>query len=186
MFDVIVTRHPALLQYLVNKGYANPDTPVISHATPADVEGKHVLGVLPLSLAAFAASVTEVPLSLTPDMRGRELSLAELEAVAGEPRQYYVRTNARDSVVLAKLCIYDMRDNGGEGYATSVSIEVAYLGKNTYMPVNSGMDLDWYIRYAKHYDFFFCYNDVDDGVQRTPITPDEAVELFKTMRYYGV
>lgn len=184
MFDLIVTRHPALLQYLVNKGYANPDTPVITHATPSDVKGKHVLGVLPLSLAALAASVTEVPLALTPDMRGRELALEELEAVAGEPKQYYVRANARDSVVLAKLCIYDMRDHGGGGYATNVSIEVAHLGENTYMPVNSGMDLDLYI--TKHYDFFFRYDDVDDGVQRTPITPDEAVELFKTMRYYGV
>lgn len=90
MFDVIVTRHPALLQYLVNKGYANPDTPVITHATPSDVKGKHVLGVLPLSLAALAASVTEVPLALTPDMRGRELSLEELEAVAEELVTYNV------------------------------------------------------------------------------------------------
>lgn len=46
--------------------------------------------VLPLSLAAQAESVTEIPLALTPDLRGKELDLATLLRVAGEAVTYTV------------------------------------------------------------------------------------------------
>jgi len=44
---------------------------VIAHATPADITGRDVIGVLPLALAALARSVTEIPLNLSPEMRAR-------------------------------------------------------------------------------------------------------------------
>lgn len=45
------------------------------HASPDDIEGKHVIGVLPMRLAALACKVTEIALDLPPDMRGKELDV---------------------------------------------------------------------------------------------------------------
>ena len=87
---IIITRHPALIALLVERGLATAQTPVISHATVEDVEGKDVIGVLPLSLAVHASTVTEVPLALTPELRGKELDLATLREVAGEAVTYKV------------------------------------------------------------------------------------------------
>lgn len=75
---LIVTRHPALIEFLAEEFNIVGD--VLPHASPADVEGQHVYGVLPLHLAAHAALVTEVKLDLPPEARGRELSLDEVRA----------------------------------------------------------------------------------------------------------
>ena len=90
MEAVVVTRHPALIELLRELNLIGTAVPVIAHATPADVAGKDAIGVLPLSLAAHAASVTEIPLDLTPEMRGKELDLATLRSVAGPPVTYKV------------------------------------------------------------------------------------------------
>jgi len=87
---IVVTRHPALVELLRERGLIGDDVRVISHATPQDVQGKHVIGVLPLSLAALAASVTEIPLTLSPELRGKELDLETLRQVAGEAVTYQV------------------------------------------------------------------------------------------------
>jgi hypothetical protein len=87
---VVVTRHPALVTLLVEKGVIEPGTPVLSHAGASDVEGKHVVGVLPLQLSALALSITEVPLRLSPEDRGVELTLERLKEIAGEPVTYQV------------------------------------------------------------------------------------------------
>ena len=91
---VVVTRHQALVDYLIEIGMTGHDTPVISHASKEAVAGKDVIGVLPLRLASVAASVTEVPLALGPEHRGRELTLREVRALAGEPVAYDVRVIA--------------------------------------------------------------------------------------------
>ena len=88
---VIVTRHPALVEYLHEIGIAPEGATVLTHASPADIEGTHVIGVLPLSLAALCSKVTEVPLALTPEMRGKELSLDEVRAIASAPVSYEVK-----------------------------------------------------------------------------------------------
>jgi len=88
---VVVTRHDALVALLRERGIIQgDDVTVLAHASADDVRGRHVIGVLPLSLAALAASVTEIPLSLTPDMRGRELGLDELRGIAGQAVTYQV------------------------------------------------------------------------------------------------
>ncbi len=87
---VVVTRHAGLVDYLVEEGIVGTDVPVISHASAEDVRGKHVIGVLPLSLAAEADKVTEVPLRLTPELRGVELSLDQVREIAGDPVTYKV------------------------------------------------------------------------------------------------
>lgn len=88
--DLVVTRHPALLEVLAEKGIATPETPVIAHASPEAVRGKNVAGVLPLSLAAECASITEVSLRLPAELRGRELSAEEVRAHMQGVRTYKV------------------------------------------------------------------------------------------------
>lgn len=88
---IVVTRHKGLVEHLVNTGVITQDTAVIVHASPEDVRGKHVIGVLPLSLAALAASVTEVPLALTPELRGLELNADQVAAIAGDPITYQIK-----------------------------------------------------------------------------------------------
>lgn len=89
---VVVSRHTALIEYLREIGLIGADdVRVISHATPDQVRGAHVIGVLPLHLAALALSVTEIALDVPPDCRGRELTLEELRRFSRGARRYVVR-----------------------------------------------------------------------------------------------
>lgn len=89
--DLIVTRHPALVEYLVEIGVADEGTCVLEHATEGQVAGCHVAGVLPHSLSCHCASYTEVPLRLPAELRGQELSLEQVREFAREPVCYQVR-----------------------------------------------------------------------------------------------
>ena len=89
---LVVTRHPALVEYLKETGLiSDGDYELIAHATVEDVKGKDVIGVLPINLAAEAASVTDVPLNIPAERRGQELGLSEVRAYAGPPRKYVVK-----------------------------------------------------------------------------------------------
>lgn len=90
VFDVIVTRHAALVRYLSALGLSGPETKVISHATPDQIRDRHVAGVLPHSLSCLTASFTEVPLFLPPELRGKELTYEQVKEFAGEPATYIV------------------------------------------------------------------------------------------------
>lgn len=96
----VVTRHKALVSYLLDKDIIKEgEYKLIEHADYKDVEGQDVIGVLPLQLASYAKSVTEVPLKLTPEMRGKELTFEEVEKIAQEPVQYIVReVNSTDGI----------------------------------------------------------------------------------------
>ena len=87
---VVVTRHQALIEYLIELELITAETPVISHASPGEIQGKDVIGVLPLSLASLAKSITEIPLALSPEDRGKELSIERLREIAGKPLTYTV------------------------------------------------------------------------------------------------
>ncbi len=88
---LVVTRHKALVEYLKEIDLINDRDPVISHATDVDVDGNHVIGVLPLSLASLCATVTEIPMNIPPELRGKELSIEQVRQYAGWPRTYEVR-----------------------------------------------------------------------------------------------
>ena len=80
---VVVTRHEALVDYMIEKGALEDslgeNIPFLSQATAEDVCGKRVIGVLPLSLAAEAAEVVVANLENVPkELRGTELSLEQL------------------------------------------------------------------------------------------------------------
>ena len=93
---VVVTRHPALITYLVEVGLVQEGVEVVSHADEASVRGKHIVGVLPLRLAALAASITEIPLIIPPDLRGVELSIDQIREHSGVPCTYVVRLGETD------------------------------------------------------------------------------------------
>lgn len=96
---IVVTRHKALINYLLEIGLITQGKySVIEHASVQDIAGKNIVGVLPLRLAAEAATVTEVPLELAPEDRGQELSLERLRAIAGKPVTYMVIDCERDEV----------------------------------------------------------------------------------------
>jgi hypothetical protein len=93
--DVVVTRHAPLVVVLRERGIIREDTPIIEHATPEAVTGKHVLGVLPHWLSCLAASITEVPMAgLTQAdreaMTRGDLGVERTRDVAGDPVSYVV------------------------------------------------------------------------------------------------
>jgi len=94
-FDVVVTRHHGLVEYLEELGLVDPNTvDVLAHASPAMITGKHVCGVLPHSLSCLTASFTEIPLALPPELRGVELTAEHVRQYAGNPVTYRVYADA--------------------------------------------------------------------------------------------
>jgi len=91
VIELVVTRHPGLLAYLLECGLATTETQVVAHASPDAVTGLNVCGVLPHSLSCLTASFTEVPLNLPAELRGQELTLEQVRQYAGEPVTYNVR-----------------------------------------------------------------------------------------------
>jgi len=100
MKALIITRHPALVAYLIEKGYVSADSEVIDHATPENVAGKHVWGVLPHSLSCLTKSFTEVPMFMPASKRGVELTLEDMHEFAGEPVTYVVNTQVAQAKIL--------------------------------------------------------------------------------------
>ena len=91
MKKLVVTRHSALVELLLERGLIKEgDFTLISHATPEDVAGKDVIGVLPMALAALANTITEVPLVVPQELRGQELSIDQVREFAGAPVTYKV------------------------------------------------------------------------------------------------
>jgi len=90
--NICVTRHPALVEYLREIGLLceTDPCPIIAHASPDDVRGKVVCGVLPLHLAAEAEMVVEIPLEIPAELRGQELSLEQVRSFAKPARTYRV------------------------------------------------------------------------------------------------
>jgi putative CRISPR-associated protein (TIGR02620 family) len=90
---LIVTRHEPLVEWLRRRGIAGK---VISQATPADVAGKDVYGILPLWLAAEANSITEVsmpglPLEARARVNGGDFSVEEMDAWGAHLQKFVVR-----------------------------------------------------------------------------------------------
>jgi len=77
-YDLVVTRHQGLVDYLRDQGRIDDDTPVVEHVERDDVEDKETIGVLPMSLAVHAAAHTEVELQYPPEYRGEELDAEQV------------------------------------------------------------------------------------------------------------
>lgn len=88
---IVVTRHSALVAYLLEQGIVDEYVNVFAHANEKIVHGKHVIGNIPLGMAAAAESVTVIPFANLPfEKRGTELSLEDVRYYAQPPRTYKV------------------------------------------------------------------------------------------------
>jgi putative CRISPR-associated protein (TIGR02620 family) len=87
---VVVTRHQGTIDYLREQGYIEPTDPIIEHATPEDVRGAHVIGMLPYHLAALARTVTVVDLDVPQELRGVDLDAAQVARYSAGIRTYRV------------------------------------------------------------------------------------------------
>ena len=86
---LIITRHRGAVEWLRRAGITGA---VLEHATPADVTGQDVVGVLPLHLAALAASMAVIDLpQLLLEQRGKDLSAEEMDAAGATLRLYRVQ-----------------------------------------------------------------------------------------------
>jgi putative CRISPR-associated protein (TIGR02620 family) len=85
---VIVTRHKGLVEWLKLHGIAGE---VVEHVTtPEQISGKNVVGVLPLNLAALAATITTVDMALPAEKRGVDLTPEEMDSFGATMNKYRV------------------------------------------------------------------------------------------------
>ena len=87
---IVVTRHTALIEYLKEIDLIKDDVKVISHATPDEVAGQDVIGVLPHSLSCLTNTYTEVPIFVPAELRGQELTIEQIKEYAQAPATYKV------------------------------------------------------------------------------------------------
>ena len=76
MDDIIVSKHRAVRNVLIERGVVEPDTPWVPYAVPDVISGKRVFGILPLHLAQYAEAVVDIHLVLPQDKR-RDVELTE-------------------------------------------------------------------------------------------------------------
>lgn len=94
MEKVIITRHESTILFLKEMGLVDDNPVVIPHATVDDIEGKHVIGVLPIQLAALAGKITTVGLNTPAEFRGKELTLEQV-------REFFT---GFETFVVTKVC----------------------------------------------------------------------------------
>ena len=88
-FDLLVTRHQGLIEFLQQEGYTWDR--VESHIEDTSIlDDKKVLGFLTLELAARCASVTAPNLELPAELRGKELSVEQLREFSRGTKTYTV------------------------------------------------------------------------------------------------
>jgi hypothetical protein len=92
---LVITRHKALVQYLKEQGIIGADARVIEQATEDDVRGQHVIGILPIRLAALCDSYSECSLVLGPQDRGvTDLPIERVREIAQPLATYRVTAMA--------------------------------------------------------------------------------------------
>ncbi len=90
---IVITRHPALVEFLLEKNIIEAGNfELYSHASKELIDGKDVIGVLPLGLAKYANSLTTVNLDLPPEMRGKELSVEDIRKYYTDIEVFHVRS----------------------------------------------------------------------------------------------
>jgi hypothetical protein len=88
MEKLIVTRHKALVQVLQEDFGIEGE--VVEHATAEMLDGRDVVGILPIYLAARTNTVTVLELAVPPEMRGVELTVEDVRKFMGKPKTYRV------------------------------------------------------------------------------------------------
>lgn len=88
---VIVSRHPAAVEFIRSEMPAAAGAPVLASATPDDVRNRVVVGNLPLHLACLAREVWAVEFAGSAP-RGAEYGIDEMRAAGARLQKYVVRT----------------------------------------------------------------------------------------------
>lgn len=89
MKQVIVSRHPATIEWLRKTFDLGPEVPVVAQATIEDVEMSEVFGNLPMYLASRCTVLNAVEFTGQPP-RGAEYGIKEMEAAGVIVRRYVV------------------------------------------------------------------------------------------------
>lgn len=88
--NVIVSRHPAAIEFIRAERPDFADAPVLASASPDDVRGYIVAGNLPLHLAALASEVIAIEFTGQPP-RGTEYTIDEMRTAGAHLASYTVR-----------------------------------------------------------------------------------------------
>lgn len=97
---LVVTRHAALVEYLVKNEVVNPENMlVIEHASVEQIQGRDVIGILPMHLASECASLTIADLAIPPELRGKELSLEDISKYVTTITTYVVTVKTVQKIV---------------------------------------------------------------------------------------
>ena len=86
---IIVSRHPAAVEFILRASGLPEETPVVATATVTDVADRIVYGNLPLHLAAMARVVVAVEFSGQPP-RGAEYTADDMVAAGARLQLYFV------------------------------------------------------------------------------------------------
>lgn len=73
------------------EGYVPIAIDVLTHATPDDVRGNRVIGVLPEELSSLCAEYWKLSMNVPPGMRGKEISCADMERLGCSVKRYEVK-----------------------------------------------------------------------------------------------
>jgi hypothetical protein len=90
MNTIIISRHPAAIEFVRRERPDLRDAPVLASASAEDVAGRRVFGNVPLHLAALAVEVWVIEFRGDPP-RGQEYDLAEMDAAGAYLAPYVVR-----------------------------------------------------------------------------------------------
>lgn len=88
---LVVTRHRALVEYLIEEGYVPKDVEVLNYAREEDVRDRDVYGILPFYLAALADSLTFVDIRLGKEFKSIDLTLDDVYKCVKGVNIYTVR-----------------------------------------------------------------------------------------------
>ena len=91
-FDVLVTRHKALMDYFKQIGVSFDELYTHIEADQAEklLKGKTVVGVLPHYLSCLASEYTELSLDIPKELRGKELSIEQIAQCKPKLKTYKV------------------------------------------------------------------------------------------------
>ena len=132
MFDLVVTRHQGLIQWLLDNYIITHDIPVLSHVTdPSQLTNQNVVGVLPLHLIPHCRSYAAVNLNTPAHLRGQDLTADQVASL--DPTFSFFRVMASDPIAPLDLItrhadrITDLHISNFGSYPTSGQDATAQL-----------------------------------------------------------
>lgn len=97
---VVVSQHQAFVNYCLEiKLIQEGNYRLIPRVNNYDeIRDQNVVGILPLHLASLCSSITEVPLVVPVELKGKKLDLDQIREFARKPKTYYVELLTDDEV----------------------------------------------------------------------------------------